>query len=381
MTPPVRLLVACALAALALGVAAASAQQPGGRITGVVLLGGSGPLAEPLTVQLIVLGEGGVQSAQEATTEGGRFAFDVEADADLSYVVRGLYDGVQYLTPPVLLSPELPTAEVELVVYATTTEPPALSVDRTTVTVLRLDRANAQIVFLREDEVRNPGDRVFVGDEDGVTLRIPLPDGTLVAEAGGEGDSRVEGGTLAVGTVLRPGVTTVVSRYVVGYDRARDAYALRVTAPLPTDQMEVSVPTRFADEIRPLAGSAVVGERDASLHRTAPTSLRRIPAMKSTPVSAWSALARDVDGLAVSVGVRPSLVAGGEARGEVPGPDRSRAARGRSRRSAGGSRPGLRRDHGGPGAPASPSVSQTFVCDTHFPVANVIAPSSRRPRR
>lgn len=264
MTPPVRLLVACALAALALGLAAASAQQPGGRITGVVLLGGSGPLAEPLTVQLIVLGEGGVQSAQEATTEAGRFAFDVEADADLSYVVRGVYDGVQYLTPPVLLSPELPTAEVELVVYATTTEPPALSVDRTTVTVLRLDRANAQIVFLREDEVRNPGDRVFVGDEEGVTLRIPLPDGTLVAEAGGEGDSRVEGGTLAVGTALRPGVTTVVSRYVVGYDRARDAYALRVTAPLPTDQMEVSVPTRFADEIRPLAGSAVVGERDES---------------------------------------------------------------------------------------------------------------------
>ncbi len=262
MTRLVRLLVACALAALALGVAAASAQQPQGRITGVVLLGGSEPLTEPLTVQLIVLGQSGVQAAQETVTEAGRFAFDVEPDADLSYVARTVYDGVQYLAPPVLLAPELPTAEVELVVYATTTEPPALTVDRTTVTVLRLDRANAQIVFLREDDVHNPGDRVFIGGEDGVTLRIPLPDGTVVAEAGGEGDSRVEGGTLAVATGLRPGVTTVVSRYVVGYDQARDAYALRVTAPLPTEHMEVSVPTRFADAIRPLAGSIDAGTRD-----------------------------------------------------------------------------------------------------------------------
>lgn len=268
MTRLSRALVACALAALALGVTAASAQQPEGRITGVVLLGGSGRLTEPLTVQLIVLGEGGVESAQEATTEAGRFAFDVEPDADLSYVVRAVYDGVQYLAPPVLLAPELPTAEVELVVYATTTEPPPLTVDRTTVTVLRLDRANAQIVFLRQDEVRNPSDRVFIGGEDGVTLRIPLTDGTVVAEAGGEGDSRVEGGTLAVATGLRPGVTTVVSRYVVGYDQARDAYALRVTAPLPTEHMEVSVPTRFADEIRPLAGSIDAGTRDEAGERS-----------------------------------------------------------------------------------------------------------------
>lgn len=268
MTSLVRPLVACALVALALGAPAALAQQPEGRITGVVLLGDSGPLAEPLTVQLIVLGEGGVQSAQETTTEAGRFAFDVEPDADLSYVARAVYDGIQYLAPPVLLAPELPTAEVELVVYATTTEPPALTVERTSVTVLRLDRANAQIVFLREDDVRTPGDRVFVGDEDGVTLRIPLPDGTVIAEAGGEGDSRVEGGTLAVATVLRPGVTTVVSRYVVGYDQARDAYALRVTAPLPTEHMEVSVPTRFADEIRPLAGSIDAGTRDEAGERS-----------------------------------------------------------------------------------------------------------------
>ena len=268
MTLFARALVVCAAAACALSGGLASAQQPEGRISGVVLVGDAGPATEPVTVQLIVLGDSGVQSAQETTTEAGRFAFEVEPDIELSYVVRVVYDGVQYLAPPVLLSRELPTAEVEMVVYAKTTEPPPLAIERTTVTVLGLDRADARITFVRADEVRNPSDRIFVGGEDGVTLRIPLPDSVVVAESGGEGDSRVEGGTLAVGTALRPGVTTVVSRYVVGYDRARDAYALRVTAPLPTEHMEVAVPTRFADDIRPLAGSIAAGTRDDGGERT-----------------------------------------------------------------------------------------------------------------
>ncbi len=262
MTLFARALVACAAAVCALSGGLASAQQPEGRITGVVRVGDSGPATEPVTVQLFVLGDAGVQSAQETTTEAGRFAFDVGPDIALSYVVRAVYDGVQYLAPPVLLSRELPTAEVEIVVYAKTTEPPPLTIERTTVTVLGLDRTDARITFVRADEVRNPSDRIFVGDAEGVTLRIPLPDGAVVAESGVEGDTRVEGGTLVVGTALRPGVTTVVSRYVVGYDRARDAYALRVTAPLPTDHMEVAVPTRFADDIRPLAGSIDAGTRD-----------------------------------------------------------------------------------------------------------------------
>ena len=268
MTPVARVLVALALAVCALGAGLASAQQPEGRITGVVRVGDAGLATEPVTVQLIVLGEGGVQSAQETTTEAGRFAFEVEPDIALSYVVRVVYDDVQYLAPPLLLSRELPTAEVEIVVYAKTTEPPPLTIERTTVTVLGLNRGNAQITFVRVDEVRNPSDRIFVGDAEGVTLRVPLPDNTVVAESGGEGDSRVEGGTLVVGTALRPGVTTVVSRYVVGYDRARDAYALRVTAPLPTEHMEVAVPTRFADDIRPLTGSIDAGERDDDGERT-----------------------------------------------------------------------------------------------------------------
>ena len=138
MTLFARALVVCAVAAFALSAGLASAQQPEGRISGVVLVGDAGLATEPVTVQLIVLGEGEVQSAQETTTEAGRFAFEVEPDIELSYVVWVVYDGVQYLAPPVLLSRELPTAEVELVVYERTTEPPTLAIERTTALVAEL---------------------------------------------------------------------------------------------------------------------------------------------------------------------------------------------------------------------------------------------------
>ena len=36
----------------------------------------------------------------------------------------------------------------------------------------------------------------------------------------------IEGGTLTVTAPLRPGTASVVTRYVVGYDRAGDAYTL-----------------------------------------------------------------------------------------------------------------------------------------------------------
>ena len=251
---------------------AQAAQEPAGRVSGLVRSGtAGGPAVDALPVQLIVLDEAAVIESLRTTTTGGRFAFEVVPDIARSYVVRVVYEGVQYLGAPVLLSAELPTAEVAITVYETTRERPALSIDRTAVTVLSLDRTNAQLTLLREDQVRNPGDRVYLGASEGggesggvgATLRIPLPDRTVEADGlGGEGEFRLEGGTLVTTAQLRPGVTSVVSRYVVGYDRARDAYTLRVTAPVATGEMEIAVPTRFVDDLEPLAGSAVTGRRD-----------------------------------------------------------------------------------------------------------------------
>ena len=270
---PAPLVVVVVALAVALGAAGpgpghGDAQELAGRVRGLVRSGtAGGPAVDALPVQLIVLDDAGTVEALRATTAGGRFEFEVVPDVTRAYVVRLVYGGVQYLAAPALLSAELPTADVAITVYETTRERPALSIDRTAVTVLSLDRANAQLTLLREDQVRNPGDRVYLGGEeggeDGVTLRLPVPDGVIEAGGvGGEGEFRLEGGTLVTTAQLRPGVTSVVSRYVVGYDRARDAYTLRVTAPVATGQMEIAVPTRFVDDLEPLAGSAVTGTRD-----------------------------------------------------------------------------------------------------------------------
>ena len=261
------LVVACTLPLVA--ESAASGQALEGVISGRVRLGteGAAPI-ESLPVQLIVLG-GGPPRTLETETQGDAFRFAVDADPLVSYVVRVVYRGVQYIAPPVLLSRELPTAEVELTVFETTRERPPLEIESTLLTVIALDRTNAQLTLLREDRVNNPGDRVYVGGEAGVTLRLPVPDGMVAADGSGEGSYRLEGGTLVATEPLRPGTTTVVTRYVVSYDRAGDAYTLRVTAPLPTRRMEIEVPTRFVDDLDPLAGAVREGERDVEGERVA----------------------------------------------------------------------------------------------------------------
>lgn len=253
------------------GASTAASQAPGGEISGRLVQGSSGgPALDAIELQLIILGGDGGIETKETASEGARFRFEVVPDARLTYVVRASYQGVSYLAPPLLLSPELPTAEVELTLFESTRERPDLRIESTLVTVLVLDRMNAQLTLERIDEVTNPSDRVYLGDEAGVTLRLPLPDG--VVEATGvsvEGEFALEGGTLVATAPLRPGTASVVTRYVVGYDRAGDAYTLRVTAPLATQQMEIEVPLRFSDDLDPLAESVRAGEREVSGERVA----------------------------------------------------------------------------------------------------------------
>ncbi len=132
--------------------------------------------------------------------------------------------------------------------------PPPPSIRETTVTVLALDRAAAELTLVREDLVENPSDRVYVGPPpSGVTLRLPLPERTLDASGlNEEGSFQLGSGTLDASLPLRPGITPVVTTYRVGYDPARDGYRLRVTAPLPTARVEVLVPDRFVEELAPL---------------------------------------------------------------------------------------------------------------------------------
>ena len=235
-----------------------------------------------LIVQLIALGEGAAPTSQSAALSNGRFRFSVPADPTVTYIAWLAFEGVQYFAPPLLLSPELPAIEAEIIVYGATSEPPPLSIVSTTVTVLALSRTESRLELERTDIVSNPSDRTYVGTGDGVTLRLPVPDGLI--DAGGLPASRSsftrDGGTLAGTVPLLPGEVAVSTRYVVGYDRAEDAYRLRITAPLPTRSIVIRVPERFVQELRPAGatrrGESVIveGERMLVVELTADKSLR-----------------------------------------------------------------------------------------------------------
>ncbi len=261
-----RLLRWFAPGALALGwllvAAVASAQQAQGTISGTVRSGTAGAAAvDGVRVQLITVAADGTVATQDTTSRDGRFEFATPADTSFTHLLWAVHRDVQYFAPePVRLSAELPAAERQITVYETTGEPPPLRVEATVLTVLALDRGNARLTLAREDIVSNPGDRTYTGDAAGVTLRLPAPeavieaDGRLIGAEGlpDAGSFTLEGGRLAMSAPLKPGQTLVVTRYVVGYDRGRDGYRLRATAPLPTERIELHVPARFVGGLRPV---------------------------------------------------------------------------------------------------------------------------------
>ena len=215
-------------------------------------------------VQLLGLSQG-APTLQETRTAGGRFRFDLpSAGGNATYIVRAQVDGVTYLAPtPVLLSPEVPTARVGVLVYAATSERPPLTSQATGITVVFVDVNAGKVTLQREDLVLNPGTRTWLGDADGVTLRLPAPArlDNLEGEAWYEGLPAVGEFALAGSEVVtrlpfRPGVTLVTTRYTVPVDLAAPEEILSVSAALPAERLQVLVPERFARGLE--AGPAAV---------------------------------------------------------------------------------------------------------------------------
>jgi hypothetical protein len=259
-------LAAVALLAVVLGALAgvpvastpsASAQQSGatGTIRGRVIAGTAGATIEDgLTVLLVDLAAGGVTLVSQTTIEGGRYSFEVPADGRIDYVALITYEDMPYFSEPVILTAEEREASRDFTLYETTHQRPELLISLTSATVLAIDRRLGQLVIVREDVVMNPSDRVYVGDDNGVTLAIPVLDGTIEAE--GEdavvGEYRHDGGVMLAAIPLRPGRNLLRTEYVVAYDLRTDNYRVRLTAPVPAEAMEARVPTRFVRDIRAL---------------------------------------------------------------------------------------------------------------------------------
>jgi hypothetical protein len=224
-----------------------------GVISGSIRNGTAGAPITEVIVQLITVPKTGAITAHTTTTVAGRFRFAAPADGTVTYLLRAEYAGVPYIDElPVLISPEAPTVEREMVVWETTTSRPALRSEATVVSVLAVDRASAQMQLQREDLIVNPTDRVYIGGPEKVTLRFPAPEGLVGVreEQAYDGVADTDGQTITSTRPLRPGVTRVVTDMVVGYDPAVRDTVLRVTAPLPTERLEVRVPERAVDSLR-----------------------------------------------------------------------------------------------------------------------------------
>lgn len=235
-----------------------------GRISGAIRSGTEGvSVADGVQVQLIVVDGSSIGAPVVATAASGKYAADVPIAAGRVIVPHVVYLGVEYFGDPVTFDATTRTATRDFVLYEVAHDAPQLAIASSTVTVVAIDREQGQIGLLREDMVANPGDRVFVGDARGVTLRIPTPTGTVEAT----GDN-VDGtfafddrGVVTTTVPIRPGkLTSIVTRYVVSYDTRADQYALRVTTPLPAEQLTVRVPEGYAGQLRPETGARRVAD-------------------------------------------------------------------------------------------------------------------------
>ena len=231
-------------------------------ITGTVHLATPGAsLSASVAVQLIVLeGSATPTSLSEMTDPAGNFRFHVDADPAISYVPFLIFEGVRYFSEPGTVRFEAGGGEAHasFEVYSATSGGAGLEIEQTTLVATALERSTETITLVREDLIVREDPTVFIGGDDGVTLRIPVPDGTLEAGGGDAGDDAFsfDGSTVNVRIPLRPGRTSIVTRFRVGYDRVLDFYRLRLTAPLPTAQIELRVAERFVDRLEPESAAA-----------------------------------------------------------------------------------------------------------------------------
>jgi len=264
--PPRLLTLAAVVAALILGLLTiphpGAAQQPQATISGTVRLATpDATLPEGVQLQLIILDQSqDPTSISQRADATGAFNFEVDPDPRFNYVPFMLYEGVRYFSTPgsVRFDGTTSRATIDFEVYSTTSEAPDLSIESTTMIAVALERSTSTITLIREDLINRDQLTVFVGGADGITLRIPVPDGTIDAGGIDEGDTdfSFEGGTINVSLPLRPGLNSVVTRYTVSYDAAEDMYRLRVTSPLTTDHIEARVPERFVSKLEPQSDDA-----------------------------------------------------------------------------------------------------------------------------
>ena len=217
------------LMAIALGAALAAtavAQETTGQITGRVVNGTAGVTAVVGTeVSLRVFREGELIDSRTATPDSqGRFVFQgvpVPGQGDPLYILTAIYLDVPYSME---LTGESELSDILLTVHEPTGSLDSLSIQSSSMFILRADAGARTLSAFEILTVTNEGDRVFVPDlVEGSPmdlLRFPLPPGAVGLEV----ESGLTGGQVlqvdrgfALVVAVPPGEHGVAFTYLVPY--------------------------------------------------------------------------------------------------------------------------------------------------------------------
>jgi hypothetical protein len=194
--------------------------------------------------------------AERTTTpdSSGHFAFADVPGGGATYTTKVSYGGATYSNPvDTSTSPSSP-APVTITIYEPTTSDSTLRIDSANWLFEAIDPENAQIVMLEMIDLRNDGDKTYVGDHRGDpgsdapgvlprTIRLYLPTGAsqMTPESGLDPKAILPMANGYVDTApIPPGATTIAFTYRVVY--ADGAAEIQKAVPYPTNTLRVLVP-------------------------------------------------------------------------------------------------------------------------------------------
>ncbi|GBC86097.1 hypothetical protein HRbin12_00079 [bacterium HR12] len=224
-----------ALLAVALAAGSSAAAQAG-TISGKVVNGTTGEPAAGVDVRARLFTAQTEPDPLEVTAdERGRFAFESIPAGVVGYQLEVAYRGAVYRSVATGFDPASP-AEQTLRIYEPTTDPSRVTLESYVVWV---DREGGGVAVQHDLSWSNAGDEAYVG-EDGVVVRIPLPEGATNLQFLGtflENPGRTRDGAYVSDAPIVPGASSATLRY-----NAPPLDRLTLEVPFATTSLQLFVP-------------------------------------------------------------------------------------------------------------------------------------------
>ncbi|MHB9092150.1 MAG: hypothetical protein ACYC7H_12105, partial [Chloroflexota bacterium] len=236
----------------------------------------------------------------------GSVTFADLATSGQTYVLATMYQGVTYYSEEIDLSQGGTPKNVELPVYATTTDGGNIAATRSHL-IVDFDQSTKSLIVLEALVLNNKGDRTYIGGEkktaEGVpqTLSMRLPDGASNVEFGdglNAAQASFANGVVADTSPVPPGAKQIVLTYNLPYNAGKAAFSRslefsvdRVIVLVRDVGAQVTVDGLPTKDSRDLSGTKYVqisGDNVAANQKIA-VNLTNIPDNIPTPLPAASA--------------------------------------------------------------------------------------------